>query len=198
MHVPLSFSVLVCLQTNVNLRGLSNILSPQPTISRHRLLTSLPHSPTNNASLLRRFCSTNKPRLPKSANAATMSGHNQQLKDNVARLQQDLITTNYDLEETAKQLQIANTALKAADANDHFPWTWVSVAVIFLVICILSGKSDESARMDAMLDRVVSMSRAFEQIKSICESNSVPKTAVQSILSIVAATNTTGACHIKA
>lgn len=49
-----------------------------------------------------------------------------------------------------------------------------------------------------MLDRVVSMSRAFEQIKSICESNSVPKTAVQSILSIVAATNTTGACHIKA
>ncbi|RDI77966.1 putative proline iminopeptidase [Venturia inaequalis] len=122
-----------------------------------------------------------------------MSGDNQLLQEKVTHLLQEISTARCKLEQTTEQLQVTKAALKAARADGSFPWKRVSVVVIFLVICILSAKGDERARVDGLLDRVVSMSRAFEQIKSICEAKYVAKTTVQTILSIVAATNTTGA-----
>lgn len=115
-------------------------------------------------------------------------------KEKFIRLQQELDIAEYHLKRTKKQLEAANVALASAHANEIFSWRWILVAFIFLTICILSAKGDERAQVDAMLDRVVAMSQAFEQIKSVCDARPVSKMAVQTILSIVAATNTTGAC----
>lgn len=131
---------------------------------------------------------------------SSMSSYSQHLKEKVASLERDLVAANNNLEERTEQFEEAtstNAAARAALENNGLPWKWVAKGVIFLVICILSAKGDERTRVDALLDRVVSMSRSFEHFKIVFDSKTTPKAVVQTIMSIVAATNTTGACLIK-
>lgn len=102
---------------------------------------------------------------------SSMSSYAQHLKEKVAILERDLAAANNNLEERTGQFEAtisAHAAARVSLANNGLPWKWVAVGVIFLVICILSAKSDECTRVYTLLDRVVSMSRSLEQIEIVC------------------------------